>query len=505
MAPGQNRTDRITNSLQQAIKPDVIDQLSHYFSKNYERKDKLMKMKKLLVVVLSLLMVLSTGVLTAFAAEGDAGTITITPPTGVDAEATNTYKVYKVFDATVNADDPEKVSYKLCAGDTLTPAMIAAGFSVDAAGNVSGPATLDATAIDAIAAYVTETDLVATLTATGTAKVTTDVLGFGYYYITTSTGTVVTIDSNNNAPTVNDKNTVPSVDKKITGATSIDEDGKKALAQVGTTVEYSATVTVGDGAIGYIFHDTMETGLTYNSDVKVYIDDDEVAAANYEIDKDGDKLQADTFSISFKDDYIKTLAVGTKLIVTYSATVTEDAITTDPLNNTCYISYGDKNSSNKTPGSGADVYAAKITVTKKDGDGNPLPNAGFVLKNAAGKYYKIDNNVVSWVDNIAEATEYTSDAQGAVAPFKGLANGTYTLVEKTVPAGYNKAEDQTITIAEHDYTAENLEQAANVVNNAGTELPSTGGMGTTILYIIGAALVVGCGIMLIAKKRTSNK
>ena len=422
------------------------------------------------------------------------GSIKITPPSGVDASATNTYKIYKVFDATNNGT---AISYKLCSGDTLSDAMIAAGFSVDTAGNVHGPSgdTLNENAIAAIAAYVTETDKVAEVTATGTTAVTATNLGAGYYYITTTTGTVVTIDSTAPSAEVNDKNTVPSVDKKITGANSIDADGKKALAQVGTTVNYSAEITIGEGAKGYIFHDTMETGLTYNNDAAVT--GVTAGETTYTVGKVGN----DTFTITFNDDYVKGLTAGTKLTVTYSATVNDDAITTDPLNNTCYVSYGDANSNNKTPESKADVYEAKFTVTKKDGENKPLENAGFVIKNAAGKYYKIEGKVVSWVDSIDNATEYKSNAQGAVQSFTGLANGTYTLVEKTVPAGYNKAADSTFTIAEHNYTAANLEQTAEVVNNKGAELPSTGGIGTTILYIIGAVLVIGAGVFLVTKRR----
>lgn len=451
------------------------------------------QIKKMMALALAMVMVLAMGV-TVFAAE--TGTITVTPPTGVDSAATNSYKVYKVFDATVDATDNTKVSYKLCSGDTLSADMIAAGFSVDSAGNVSySKDELDATAIAAIAAYVTESDLVDTLTATGTTAVTSSALGYGYYYITTSTGTVVTIDSNNNNPTVDDKNTVPGVDKKITGASSVDKDGKKALAQVGTTVNYSAEITIGKGAKDYIFHDTMETGLTYNNDAAVT--GVEAGTTTYTVGKEGD----DTFTITFNNDYIKTLAVGSKITVTYSATVSEDAITTDPLNNTCYVSYGDKNSNNKTPTSEADVYEAKFTVTKHDGDGEPLEGAGFVIKNSENKYYKIEDKVVSWVDSIDDATEYKSNASGEVQSFTGLANGTYTLVEKTVPTGYNKAADSTFTIVEHDYTANNLEQEATVTNNAGAELPSTGGIGTTIFYIIGAILVIGAGVLLVTRRR----
>ncbi|MBQ7059825.1 MAG: isopeptide-forming domain-containing fimbrial protein [Firmicutes bacterium] len=462
--------------------------------------------------------------------KGDDKTITITPPSGVADDAINTYTVYKVFNATT---DGTNISYKSL--DGTAPA----GFVVDDANNVylgtatdtsSGadgeiqikvggatkyivPSTADeltAEQISAIAAYTGKVE-VGTVTITGTTETTVTVPDYGYYFITTSTGTVVTIDSTHKNAEVEDKNTVPTVDKKITGASSVDEDGKKALAQVGTTVNYSAEITIGNGAKGYVFHDTMETGLSYNGDAAVT--GVTASTTTYTVGQSG----TDTFTITFNDDYIKTLAVGTKLTVTYSATVNDNAITTDPLNNTCYVSYGDANSNNRTPVTEADVYEAKFTVTKKDGKNQPLEGAGFVIKDANDKYYKltttttgegssaVTTNVVSWVDSIDDATEYTSDANGNVPSFTGLANGTYTLIEKTVPDGYNKAADSTFTIAEHDYTAGNLEQTAEVINNSGSELPSTGGIGTTIFYVVGAILVLGASILLVTRRRMNAK
>ena len=445
-------------------------------------------MKKVFALVLALAMILA--VATAF-----AGTITITPPEGVDTDSTNTYRVYKVFDAVVGDGG---ISYKLVDGKDTAPT----GFTVDAAGNVTyaGGEAEELTAADiaAIKAYVTDADLVATVTASGTDAVTTPDLGDGYFFIDTTTGTVVTIDSTTETNVgVKDKNTVPTVDKTITGASSVDTDGKKAIAQAGSVVEYQAVITVGSGAKGYVFHDVMETGLTYNNDAAVT---GLTAGTNYTVGQD----DGDTFTITFADTYLATLAKDAKLTITYSATVSDDAITTDPLNNKAYVSYGDSNSNNRTPDTEADVYEAKFTVTKKDGGGQSLAGAGFVLKNADGKYYKLDNKVVTWVDAEADATEFTSDSDGAVTPFTGLANGTYTLVEKTVPGGYNKAADHSFTVAEHAYTAANLERTAEVINHAGAELPSTGGIGTTIFYVVGGLLVIGAAVILIARRKVSE-
>jgi LPXTG-motif cell wall-anchored protein len=205
----------------------------------------------------------------------------------------------------------------------------------------------------------------------------------------------------------------------------------------------------------------------------------------------------DTLTITFADG----IAENTKITIKYVGTVNSDALTVDTGKNTARVDYGDENSNNHTPDSETNVYNAKFTVTKKDGKDQPLAGAGFVVKNADNKYYKKDGTVVSWVTDIAQATEYTSNASGVVESFTGLVDGTYTLVEKTVPSGYNKAADSTFTIAASDYTAANLVQTAEVINNKGAELPSTGGIGTTIFYVIGAILVLGAGILLVTRRR----
>ena len=453
------------------------------------------QLKNLFAAALTLVVAMALSV-TAFAA--GTGSITITPPEDVDPDATITYKIYKVFDADGNGD---AISYKLVDGKTTAPA----GFTVDTAGNVTYTGTstndeLTAADIAAIAAYVTDDDLVATVTSTDGAKAVAENLPNGYYYITTTTGTVVTIDSTNPNAEVDDKNVVPGVDKKIIGASSYDADGKKALAQVGTQVEYEATVTVGKGQTGYVFKDTLGTGLEYvNGSLAVA---GMTANTDYTLTVSGQNI-----TVTFEDASIKDLDEGAEIVVTYKATVTSDALRDNPAENTATISYGHNSEFTSEP-SEAEVYNAKISVIKYDGakaNEEYLAGAGFVLKNAAGKYYKIANGVVSWVDAEADATEYTSGSDGKLnGEFTGLANGTYTLVEKTVPAGYNKAADQTFTIEEGDYTAENLKQQAEVENNKGSVLPSTGGMGTTLFYIVGGLMVAGAAIALIAKNRVAK-
>ena len=451
------------------------------------------KMKKLFAMLIAMVMVLGMS-MSVFAA--GTGSITITPPSDVDTTQTITYTIYKVFDADASTDG-SKISYKLVEGKTTAPA----GFTVDAAGNVKyaggdSVTKLSEADIAAIAAYVENDAPVATATSTGGAAAVAQNLPNGYYYITTTTGTVVTIDSTKPNATVEDKNIIPGVDKKITGATSYDEDGKKALAQVGTEVEYTATITVGKGQIGYVFKDTLGTGLEYVENSLTVTD--MTAGTDYTLNVSGQNI-----TVTFEDDSIKNLKQDTEIVVTYKATVTSAALQDDPANNTATISYGNNSQYTSEP-SEAEVYNAKITVEKQDGDEQPLAGAGFVLKNAENKYYTLTDDGIVWVDSEDAADEHVSVADGSVEAFTGLADGTYTLVEKTVPAGYNKAEDKEFTIAQHNYAADNLKQEATVVNQAGSVLPSTGGMGTTIFYALGAVLVIGAGVVLVTRRRNAQ-
>lgn len=465
-------------------------------------------MKKVLAVVAALAVAVLIAVPTAAHAAG-TGTITITPPTDTPANTTNTYKIYKIFEADGNGTN---ISYKLPSGKSLTEDM-ATYFDVDSAGNVTvkdaaknAQGELTSNAINAIKSWLNITDSTTadyTATSTGTANATVSNVANGYYYITTSNGSAVTITSTNPDATVNDKNTIPNVDKKITGVGtgSVDSGGQKAIAQVGTTVSYQSDVTVYNTTTNLEFTDAMGQGLSYNSETANLT----VKVGDATATKDTDYTVTSTtsgFTIKFNDSYISGLSSSPATInISYSATITSDALTKDAAKNTASIKYGDPNTNTRSSTHQPEVYNAKYTVTKVDGNNQALAGAGFVIKNASNKYYKKDDNNVSWVDSESDATELTTTSDSNVVTFTGLANGTYTLVEKTVPSGYNKAADVSFEVKSGDYSTTNLEQSTIITNNAGSAMPSTGDIGTRILYAVGILLIIAGAGYLIARRR----
>lgn len=460
-----------------------------------------------------------------FIGTGSASIKVSLPALPKGSTATNTYKVYRVFDATSNGTN---ISYKLNANhikETDPTKKVPDGFTVDDVGNVRyhdpNATALTKDDIEAIKNYVTDADLVATvITDAADKEFTLKNLPYGYYYISTTTGTLVTVDSTNPNATVEDKNEVPTLDKTITGVTvgDLDDDGKKALAQVGTTVKYKSTITIGKGAEGYVFHDDMGSGLELVTDSITVDDNDDkvdapVSGTDYTLST---KHSDDTIYIEFNDEYIGKLAVGKIITISYDATVTSDALTiyqSGEGKNTASLDYDHTTGTSSTPTKETEIHNAKLTVTKNQPDPNdkektiPLAGAGFVIKNEAGKYYmhtvdKTTNKAsVTWVDDITKATEQISDEHGNVPAFTGLANGKYTLVEKTTPSGYNTAIDQEFTIKAGDYEVTNLEQIATVTNVKGLELPSTGGMGTVAFAVVGLIVMAGAAVTLIIKKR----
>ena len=471
-------------------------------------------LKKLMVVFVAALMIMSL-TSRAYAEETPVGTGTITVKKNYEDQ---TYKLYKIFDATTSegrtSTDTDKISYRLMDGKTNFKVTVdgteidgARWFKVDSAGNVSladgvTSITFDETFRKWAENYGVKNPSDKTANQKDDPNVSWSNLTEGYYFVTTTTGSLVSVDSIKPNVEIEDKNTIPEVDKTITGASSISDEGKKALAQIGTDVEYTAVVTVGKGSKNLVFHDTMQEGLTFKGNDNVTLTSNPAItepSSWYTIKPTPDT--GETLTITFVDG----IPEGTEITIKYLATINANALT--PLKNDAVVSFGDKNT--HTQESETEVYNAQISVIKYDGEvkeegAKYLGGAGFKLKNSDGKFYHLEGTVVSWVEE-ANGDEHISAAtDGTVPAFTGLKDGAYTLVETKVPKGYNQAADQPITIVQGNYTPANLSQVAKIANQTGAELPSTGGIGTTIFHIAGAALVLGAGILLISKKRMNN-
>ena len=477
------------------------------------------KMKKIFTLLIAMVMVLGMST-TVFAAVPTSGSITVNPN-----YKGQTYTLYKLFDAKMTYKEDgtlQAVTYQVPEGKTLPEDN--KWFELNDNGNVVAKEGVavdwakDAEAITWAKSFGTPVQSPITAASDNDANVKWENLDWGYYFVTSSLGSFIGIDTDNPNVTIKDKNTPPSIDKSITGVagedvafnasaaeeTSDTSAGAKeqAIAQIGDTVSYKLVVKVQPGGYNYVITDTL-TNLKIKADTfKV---GGAAVAENEKVDAAGTTITdgASTFTIKLSQTYLDSLKEATDLEITYDAVLDVTAAVADAANpNTVKLTYG-TNPDNKSEDQ-AKVWTAKVNVEKKaeSETGDPLPGAGFKLKNSEGKFYKWDATAgVTWVEE-AQADEIFTGADGKLTKeFKGLKDGAYTLVESTVPDGYNKLEDTTVTITAADVTAGNLAQAKTVVNKAGSVLPSTGGIGTTIFYTIGAILVLGAGIVLVSKRR----
>lgn len=325
-------------------------------------------------------------------------------------------------------------------------------------------------------------------------------LDLGYYAIDTSLGTVCGLTNTNADFTAHEKNTEPTIDKLVQ-EDSTDAWGKVNDAEIGDTVNFKTTVKAKANSTNYVVHDTMEAGLTFNANSVVI--EGLTAGEDYNVVTDCD--DDCTFEIVFEQDYLDTITADTDIVITYSAVLNKDAeIVTATNDNTTKLTYGDN--ATPTEESKTQTLTYYFNLEKVDTEGNTLAGAEFTLSNAAGKqlaFVEIDGGYR--VATAEDTDTITTIVAGAVV-IKGLDADTYTLTETKAPAGYNLLDAPIEVKVNAATTGETVEFTAvekEVVNKTGDLLPETGGIGTTIFYIVGALLVVAAVVILISKKRTS--
>lgn len=453
--------------------------------------------KKLTSILLAMAMMLAMGA-AAFAANE--------PVSGEE------YKAYKIFDATIKSEN--QASYSI-ANDSawLTDVQAYANTSsngltlTQTADNTGYLVTIDENSFDAgaFAAYLKTKTSGKTENGKGTAtKVegantgTVSITGLedGYYLVTSSLGAVCQLTTAGTL-TVVEKNTIPNVEKTT--------DTNSAYAAIGDKIPYTITITDGTGTNKAItLHDQMSTGLTFNSDIEIKVNGTAVGASNYTL-KTGTEAGNDTFNIVFNDDYIASLNAGDKIVVTYSATVNKDAINVNQMTNTASIDYSNQsNTDTSTVTTKTNSFQVKKYAANDSNKAN-LAGATFKLtddNNTVIKLIKIDDtNYRVAEENEENSVETFTTVDSGNITIKGVdSDKTYKLVETVAPNGYNLLTGPVTVGGENGISAENT-TIEEVPNSAGQTLPTTGGMGTTLLYTVGALLVLGAGVTLVVRRR----
>ena len=501
--------------------------------------------KKLASFILAFAMVMAIAMPSVVMAADGKSTITID-----GANAGSEYVAYKLFDAT--DDGNGHFSYTV---NSKYEAVLK-----EVSGKTSGADIVkyldgikdNAAAVREFAdkVYAKVKDMAVDYTATNGKFVNVDQ---GYYLIAqTQTGTneayslVMLGTAGKNTLTVTPKTGVPTFEKKIkekNDSTGEETDWQDASDyDIGDKVPFKLTGTVSDKYANYktyyyAFHDKMDDTLQFNADsVVVKIDGVVVDKSKYTLNtttSDGCK-----FEVVFND--LKTVSPTKpgKVTVEYTATLKENAklgsegnFNKGKLefnNNPYYEGEGKPEKPGETPWDEVVVFTYKLIANKTDGQGQQLAGAGFTL-------YKFNKDTNDYVEvKKIEAGETTT------FEFAGADAGKYKLVETTVPDGYNKADDLVFEV-KGTYEAVNNDNplkaprltkleifdengnsitgegkvfttnlaagtaTTNIKNLTGSELPSTGGMGTTVLYAAGTLMILAAAAFLVMKKKAESK
>ena len=436
----------------------------------------------------------------------DASKITVDPATGASTAGTG--------------ENAPKVSYYVTTEAKATALSGTGLFDVtkDATQNKwyvalkdeSTTAAAIATALDGIkSSFADASDTFSQSTPGGTAV--KDGLDAGYYLITSTLGDKLAVQTLADV-TINTKNSYPGVDK------TIPETDKSA--QIGDTITYTIPVTVPESATDQIVvTDTMTEGLTFDAITSVKSNADGNPDVTYTSNPATLNAQSVTgngnsFAITFSAETIaankgKTITIiytaklNEKAVVDADDATDEDATSND---NTVKINYGNHFESKPVT---VETDTQKFTFDKVDGSATTtkLPGAEFELRLdgtalslvevAAGETYRI-----ATAEEIAARTGIVTKmtTAGKVITVNGVdGDKTYTLVETKAPTGFKLPDNPNTEIK----PATDNSLAVTIQNNKGTVLPSTGGIGTTIFYIIGAILVVGAGVLLVTRRRMS--
>lgn len=565
-------------------------------------------MKKLLSLLLVLVLVLAlcANVFAEGEVEGETDTGSQTagdpiypPETGsitiVNATLEKAYTAYKVFDATYSELGVAYTYSSTGEGDALFDALTAEGspFKLSLVGDNLYSVTTEITDGKTIGNFLK--GIIDSLSATVTNTATTSTVAFenlpyGYYLVTTTNGSTVSVNSAIPDVTIIDKNQSPNLPANGKQVWNDNEWASSNSASMGETVKFKieafAPLFDGDKLVtNYYFSDHLELGLAYVTNTMVIKANDvditqfcDIDYIPFESEITTGKINVIDISIPVALDGEMTWDPNTTLTITYDALATDvmgcnakndvymewDIVTPDPEDPTKPENPNEDPQTVTGTVSSTETHTAGIRIYKTDEKGNSLKGVAFKLtgerivrvkvvtektyvQDEEGEAYKLTNGAFTYVKSTPETAVYyestsikygtkddywttevlSIDDEEIIAyatddgtiEFHGLGAGTYTLTEVVTPDGYNSIEPITFTISynanpgenEEPFTTTGLEITNEkefvfdftVINQSGVELPSTGGIGTTIFYVVGGLLVFAAVVLLITKKRLS--
>lgn len=511
-------------------------------------------MRRMLSVVAAVAMVLT------MAMPVMAATITVENPS-----STANYTAYKIFDAKVNSTDTTKVAYTISTinpwfntvtgktEDTFANTYTANGLTFTKSGNDENVYTVTVTAnsdfsaatfattlnnaLHATTGAVSDTGIRGTVDEDGTVTINTG-NDTGYYFIDTTLGSLCSLVTPGTSQKLYEKNSVPSVtDKDVKKDGAADTEYSGAInGNVGDKFNFKVTVNTGtvpsnayytdksslNNKSGidtdFVVTDKLGAGFTLATATNAFVVTTDGDTTNWVNGTDytvstaagtGDDEGKTIITITLKSAKLATLAKNKDITIKYDATLNENAIGSGATNE----------AGTKT----TETYTYSFDLKKIDGSTNAaLKGVKFTLTDANGNYYKVvsgNTDVDEKVFPDKTERQIETDNDGKIT-FSGLAAGTYTLTEVSTLDGYNlltsplkitvtaSADQKTATIAAVDKDNKPVGSISGteltVENNQGSILPSTGGMGTTIFYVLGAALVIGAGVVLVTRRRLSR-
>lgn len=467
------------------------------------------KIKQTLVMLLAAVMLLGT-VTTAMAATAmsDKGSVKIT-----NAVAGVTYKLYRIFDISGISGDNKAAfitnakwndavrNFNLGFGE-FVGTDVGSAVTIKNFNSAENAQELAKKVVEAAAANSIAPDATASSDASGEKLI--ENLQYGFYVMVSDRQgdavaryTTFTVMSAN-AVEVNEKNTkAPTIDKKVNELQATSADFNQVL-------NYTITVTAA-GTDTYTITDALPTQITLDTNSVTISKNGAALAINTDYTL---TTAAGGFTLALTPAARAALKDNDVLVVSYQATLQPNTTTMDAYTNTATLSYGEDKSISDT----ADVFSGHITFEKRDNHNNILAGAKFVVKNLDGQYAKLNGSghtwaFDSWVDAVEQATVITTENTTTAVIVRGLKSGIYTLVETEAPNGFVKGSDTEITINKELSEEQGnrliglFTEKAIVINTQGSELPETGGIGTTIFYIAGALLAVSAVALLIVKRR----